>query len=190
MERNERTSGLIVIVFVLLLLTVGCGDNRINPASVTGPNTTTITMKDGDIAYLKKHNAINGVTHRLKGPVIKVYDETGLAQPYLNKWGRIIGLTFVSGPKGSGLDILIDNSILNCGLTNAIRGPIKVRTTSCDSPGIGTILDHEIGHLVGFKGHTTDGGLMDISSPSDLITAPVASMLRLVYSYPDGTPVA
>ena len=113
MERNERTSGLIVIVFVLLLLTVGCGDNRINPASVTGPNTTTITMKDGDIADMKKHNAINGVTHRLKGPVIKVYDETGLAQPYLNKWGRIIGLTFVSGPKRSGLNILINNSILN-----------------------------------------------------------------------------
>jgi len=184
------------VVAVMMILTIiaisfsGCSQGATN---ITGPSPTTttttmITEKDGDIAYLKQHNV--NPTARISRSIVSVYDETGMAQSYLNEWGAITGLTFVPGPKGSGLDILIDNSILNCGEAHPIYGPIKIRTTTpCHLYLIA--LKHEIGHYVGFiMGHTTDGGVMDASSASEIITPPVANMLKLLYSFPVHTPIA
>ena len=45
---------------------------------------------------------------------------------------------------------------------------------------------HELGHVVGFGGHTNDGGVMDPVPRSTTITATVREMLSALYSLPVG----
>jgi hypothetical protein len=49
-------------------------------------------------------------------------------------------------------------------------------------------MTHEIGHCLGFFGHTADGGLMDkTAAGSSKITSPVRNMISLLYSLSPGT---
>ena len=54
----------------------------------------------------------------------------------------------------------------------------------------GSTMTHEVGHCIGFFGHSSDGGLMDaIANDSTTITSPVRNMISLLYSLDPGTDI-
>jgi hypothetical protein len=79
----------------------------------------------------------------------------------------------------------MDGTIRGC----RIKINFWVREIAC-----GTVLStviHEIGHCIGFLGHTADGGLMDkAATGSTWPNATTQNMISLLYSLPPGTDIS
>lgn len=138
-ERSERKNDLLwrisvtaglLIIFTIWIVTVGCGDNRITPASSTGPNITSITTTttldsstDPDLKLVKQYNSdsAGGRVTRWNKSVVTVYDSTGgkvlNLQSILNEWNAVLGgkLTLITGDSGSDITIISDDRLNTCG---------------------------------------------------------------------------
>jgi hypothetical protein len=154
--------------------------------------------------FLQKHNAyLLGYAYRYKSKVIKVSGaKSAMRRAAVNRWKPTVRFRFSSKRVKSGIHIKYGALPANqCGVarnTLYISGEPKGEVVSCsitlETEGRciaaeADNLTHEVGHCLGFKRHTTDGGIMDASATASnrSITAPVRNMIKLLYSLPPGT---
>ena len=176
----------------------GKWEGRALPASCNGGGAIR-----GDYKYLYKHNAfkLSGRTTRWPSSLVTVsgskYDSW---RQIIQKWPAV-NFRFVGS--GGKIDIRYARSNDWCGIASWY-GTYSGKITRCDiqiNPAIElsgnrTCLDHrdtlqhEIGHCIGFFGHTTDGSLMDPRAGHNRgFTRPVRDMINLLYSMPPGTDI-
>ncbi len=138
---------------------------------------------------------------RWKDGYVDVYDTTGypFLSQVLEQWNEIIGGTVIfrlSSNPASPVRVAYDNTLSfygYCGITKvAFKGTavaeaeILINPFDLVCPLQSTFL-HEFGHVVGFAGHTTDGGVMDAyNTGSTEITPTVEVMLKRLYELPVG----
>lgn len=188
------------IVWTLLLLLAGCGGGG------GGGGSPTASASTQELAFLFQNNARfnNGLT--VRWPTLPVQVHTagiGGAEGEVQSWtgatGGAVTFAFVGSPPGEGITFRTNAAGSDiCGLTTVIfeqpAGRIRSATVALspifDTPSCVRTVTHETGHAIGFLDHTSDGGLMDPTGGNGEITAPVANMIRLLYSLPPGTPVA
>jgi predicted Zn-dependent protease len=185
-------------LFFVVAMAAGCqnGGNTITgPSPITPGNVGNNEIKDSDLFnYNAKFH--DGRTGRWDKNPITVYDGIGLAeiQNFLTEWnqylnGRRLVLTSSSNP-----DIEInygDTNSTNVAEQNGVfnKAWITMRNLPHDGGFLKAAVKHEIGHSIGFSGHTTDSGLMDAYGNTDNITPTVAGVITKLYGLPPGTKV-
>lgn len=169
--------------------------------------STSLPMSPDDLVKTYNINAVgaesHGKTMRWVNGNVTVYDSTGFAQlkQAVDAWNAAIGgpvTLVISNNTSSDIRISFDSSISaggDCGLAspgvntgtggdNSIWIDIIKINPSCGSNL--TVYMHEIGHAIGFFGHTHDGGVMDQGGSSQ-ITTEDAAMIHHLYELPVGT---
>ncbi|HSV32164.1 MAG TPA: carboxypeptidase-like regulatory domain-containing protein [Atribacteraceae bacterium] len=143
---------------------------------------------------------------------VGVHDSTNASwmPNILNRWNEVIAgpTTFIiSNDATSPVTIIYDEGVRNFGhgvwgvCTVWVRNWAIYRArVSILPPGnwygwhmtpTESLYMHELGHVVGFGGHTSDGGVMDaIANGSTTITSTVHRMLNTLYQLPIGHPLA
>ncbi len=163
------------------------------------------SFPSGDYQYLYDHNAYRygGLTSRWPSTV-SVSGATGDWRNAVNRWPKP-SFNFVGS--GGGINIEWGDSTEWCGVaytyTNSskeiYRCDVKInrnlewrvgwRRAVCKDYSF--TVTHEIGHCIGFRNHTSDGGLMDPSAVgSNQLTSPVRNMINLLYSLSPGTDIS
>jgi hypothetical protein len=171
------------------------------------PGKKHTTGVDFDAAFLFEHNASqnSGRTVRWANLPIRVFLNNIASEEEVTRWTQVTGgavtFVFVGGRSGSDIHLAFGSPGDNvCGETvvtfrlgsgevieaDVVFNRAIFRDRRCVG---GATVTHEIGHAIGFFGHTSDGGLMDASGLSAEITPPVADMLRALYSLAPGTVV-
>jgi len=184
---------------LLLLLLAGCGGGG-------GGGSPTASASAQELAYLFQNNARfnNGFTVRWPALPVQVHTAgiagaEGEVQSWTGATGGAVTFAFVGSPPGEGITFRPDAAGSDiCGFTTVIfeqpGGRIRSATVALspifNTPQCVRTVAHETGHAIGFLDHTSDGGLMDPTGGNGEITAPVANMIRLLYSLPPGTQVA
>jgi hypothetical protein len=149
-----------------------------------------------DYGYLNEHNASynEGIIVRWETPILVNTNGVSGAENAFRQWG--VPITFVNYNPSEGITVTIGNpGSGNCGITYSrwyrsngrmISGEIVINSdlTRC----VNTIT-HEACHAIGYRGHSTDGGLMDSAGGNGQITAAVRNMTTLLYSLPVGTAI-
>jgi len=151
--------------------------------------------------FLYDHNAkeLDGYTVRWASNTIKVYTGgiSGAAAA-INRWAGPVNFQFVDNPPSDGVSFSTTSATSYCGVTNTYyynSGRIyqaQVRISSIQifcRGGLENTVTHEMGHALGFFGHTSDGGLMDPDGGNGDITSPVRKFMNLLYSYNYGTDI-
>lgn len=194
--RSCNIKSLIAYTFILItifILATGCSQS-----SPTSPDTPTISVSGDDnesLALVKKFNSDSsgGSTVRWGQGTAFVYDPIGIPnlQRFLDDWNNALGgrLTLVTGDSGSPIEFYWDENIVELGLATwtysgsgqILKARIGLRTTNA------LVVKQEIGHSIGFFGHTSDGGVMDSGATSENITDQVKQMLRKLYDLDVGT---
>ncbi len=151
--------------------------------------------------YLYSYNAVNldGHTIRWESNTIPVYTG-GIAgaESAVNRWAGPMNFNFVSAPPSEGVTFNYTSSSPYCGVTTyyyynsgkLYRAEIKIDTNQnlCRG-GLDNTLTHEMGHALGFFGHTSDGTLMDPDGGNGEISKMLRSFMSLLYSSPYGTDI-
>ncbi len=195
-----RRSWARALVWVLLAAGLGAcgGDKKNNPAGASNEA----------LDFVLEHNASrnDGRTVRWANLPIRVFLNGVAQEEEATEWTRASGglVTFTFVGSRSGADIVISFAALpddTCGETRItfriasgeLQAPVEIsinraifRQRNCVG---GRTVTHEIGHAIGFFGHTDDGGLMDEKGLSGEITGPVANMIRALYSLAPGTTI-
>lgn len=194
-----RPSARALVWLLLAAGLVACGgDKKNNPAGASNES----------LDFVFEHNASrnDGRTVRWANLPIRVFLADVAREEEVTEWtqasGGLVTFTFVGSR--SGADIVISFGALPddiCGETRItfridsgeLQAPVEVsinraifRQRTCVG---GRTVTHEIGHAIGFFGHTDDGGLMDEEGLSGEITGPVANMIRTLYSLAPGTTI-
>lgn len=155
----------------------------------------------GDYQFLYDHNAQNldGHTVRWDSNTIKVYTG-GIsgAESVVNRWTGPVNFNFVNGAPSDGVSISYTSSSSYCGYTNYYyynsgrmsRAEIRINSNQffCRG-GLENTLTHEMGHALGFFGHTSDGTLMDPDGGNGEMTRQLRDFMDLLYAYPYGTDI-
>jgi hypothetical protein len=195
----RRPPGRALVWVLLAAGLVACGgDKKNNPAGASNES----------LDFVFEHNASrnDGRTVRWANLPIRVFLANVAREEEVTEWtqasGGLVTFTFVGSR--SGADIAISFAALPddiCGETRITfrRGSGELvaivevsinraifRQRNCVG---GRTVTHEIGHAIGFFGHTDDGGLMDEQGVSGEITGPVADMIRTLYSLAPGTTI-
>jgi hypothetical protein len=179
---------------LLPLALVACGGGKKNNPS--GPTSD-------EMQFLLQHNARfnDGQTVRWPNLPIRVFTN-GIAQEgEVTEWTRATGgkvtFTFVGSAGGADITFRFGGSESEdiCGVTTVTyNGDGTI--TSADTRVVQSIyrgpqcqrtIVHEVGHGIGFLDHTADSGLMDPDGGNGVITEPVSTMLRNLYSLAPGT---
>lgn len=165
------------------------------PTPAPTPTPAPAPTPSGDYQYLYDHNANRLSGHTIRWPSTIPVNTNGLpgAEDATRRWG----LPFSFGASG-GITMQWFNSNLYCGETvtsytssgRIVGARISInRDQRRCTGGISNTITHEVGHAIGFFGHTSDGGLMDPAGGNGGITSPVMNMINLLYSLPVGTDI-
>lgn len=181
---------------LLLLLLTGCRG---------GGGSSTASTSPQELAFLFQHNARFLDGHTIRWPDLPIQVHTagiGGAEGEVQSWTRATGgavsFAVVGSPPGEGITFrpnaagpgLCAITVVNFDSGGRIRSVTVALSPIFTTPQCVRTVAHETGHAIGFLDHTADGGLMDPEGGNGEITAPVANMIRLLYSLPPGTPVA
>ena len=187
------------IVWTLLLFLAGCGGGG------GGGGSPTASGSAEELAFLFEHNARFLDGHTIRWPTLPVQVYTaeiagaeGEVQSWTGATGGAVTFAFVGSPPAEGITFRPNAAGSDvCGLTvvqfdsgGRIRSATVALSPIFNTPVCVRTVTHETGHAIGFLDHTSDGGLMDPDGGNGEITAPVADMIRLLYSLPPGTVVA
>jgi hypothetical protein len=154
-----------------------------------------------DYQFLNNHNAQNldGHTIRWDSNTVKVYTG-GIpgAESAVNRWAGPVNFNFVNAAPSDGVSFSFTGSSSYCGSTSyyyynsgrLYRAVIRINIDQdmCRG-GLENTLTHEMGHGLGFFGHTTDGTLMDPDGGNGEITGQLRSFMSLLYASPYGTDI-
>jgi hypothetical protein len=174
--------------------------------TVATTSTTTVASSSysaQDWRNLQNYNdpANDGYTVRWPGAIQAYALEN--SQQYFQRWtdatsGKVT-FNFVSNQPSDGIRSYVSSSLgpgtagqtvtyYNPGSGRIVEAEIIIDTDAWNSAKGSAVYAHEIGHAIGFFGHTNDGGLMDPTTASaDVITAFVSRILTHLYSYPPHT---
>ena len=158
-------------------------------------------FSSSDYQFLNDHNAkeLDGYTIRWESNTIKVYTG-GIsgAESAINRWAGPVSFQFVAYSPSDGVSFSYTSSSSYCGVTNTYyynsgriyRAEVRINTNQvfCRG-GLNNTVTHEMGHALGFFGHTADGGLMDPDGGNGNITTPVQNFMELLYAYSYGTDI-
>ncbi len=134
---------------------------------------------------------------------VEVYDRDGISglERVLEKWNEAlqehIRYKLSDNPRAP-VQVLYDDFLFEregyCGLAivwvdegySLDRAEVRISPDpSCGD--LFSLLLHEFGHISGFRGHTSDGGVMD-SPPGDAVISPlVREALEVLYTFPPGS---
>ncbi len=154
-----------------------------------------------DYQFLYNHNAqyLDGHTIRWDSNTIKVHTG-GIsgAESAINRWAGPVNFNFVNTAPSDGVSISLTSSSFYCGSTTyyyynsgqLYRAVIRINVDQdmCRG-GLENTLTHEMGHALGFFGHTTDGTLMDPDGGNGEITRQLRNFMNLLYASPYGTDI-
>lgn len=185
-----------VCVFVLICtFPMSCTKSN---SSDPDPVIFLSSKDDPALALVKEFNSdpSGGSTVRWEQTTVFVYDPVGIPnlQGILNDWNNSLAgkLSLVKGEKGSLIEFSQDNTLPECGVAELVfRGQLirSVRIVMrCISSSI--VAKQELGHAIGFFGHTADGGVMDTGARSERISSDVNLMLRKLYDLSAGTAIS
>ena len=166
--------------------------------------TLTDPLPSGDYNYLCKYNncAPNSYrTFRWDSTSINVEGISGPLRDAVNRWPTVsfnhgtpghISIRLGSLPTGvcgrAGAYRYSDGITRSCQITinsNFYYDPY------CYDEDLGTVVAHEVGHCIGFWGHTDEGGMMDVGSKAtNIITNNYRGFLSLLYAVPPGTDIS
>ena len=190
------------LLLAVLLFCSGCSLDRIlggddEDKKDDQPQTTVVSVgNDADLALVKKYNADgNGYVDRWEQSTVGVYDQIGIPnlQEILDDWNAALGgkLTLVRGDSQSPITIVTDTTRSLAGWTNSniVNHRTQSAKISINTPvaSLYWTTKHELGHAVGFHGHTTAGGILNESPTSLTITDEVKRTLRKLYDLAPGT---
>jgi hypothetical protein len=151
-----------------------------------------------DYNYLNLHNAqyLDGHTIRWLGTINVFTNNIPGAEAAFNRWG--LSFNFINYEPGEGVTLAYTSSEAYCGVSyiyyytsgRLFRVNILIaRNQQNCAGGLDNTLAHEAGHAVGYLGHSSDGGLMDPTGGSGVITTAVRNMVSLLYSMAPGTDI-
>jgi len=180
---------------------IGSAEGRIVPINNCGSQKDL--KSDADYAYLFKHNAhrLDGLTARWPTVNITVSGANSASwRKAIRRWPAVnfqfvesngnISIRYIDSNDRCGNAITYRTSsgtILACDIE--INRKIEIgRNRTCRDHR--DVVAHEIGHCIGFFGHTSDGSIMDARvGENQALTRPVRNMINLLYSLPPGTDI-
>ena len=110
--------------------------------------------------------------------------------------GGAVTFTFVGSAGAADITFGFMSDTGFCGVSTPVWDPDSGQMISADvkvsqpiyrGPQCVRTVTHETAHAIGFLGHTSDGGLMDVDGGNGEITPLVAGVLRDLYLLPPGT---
>lgn len=167
-------------------------------------------MPNGDYQYLYDHNAklLAGRTIRWRSTTIHVSGAVGSWRKAVDRWSTATNVNLVhvelTPADGLGFEIIGDTIDLPdnvCGQASSSYWSSSGELVNCsitinaNIENMNCIEDrtvaHEVGHCLGFKGHSNDVGLMTESAQgeTDKITEKTRTFINLLYSLPPGTDI-
>lgn len=183
-------------VFLMFFVLIGCegAGNITGPRPITNTDDNQSEVKDADLYnYNARFNG--GRTARWDKSPVTVYDGIGLATTagLLQEWNQYIGgkLVLSSNPDA---DIVIQYGSYTHTVSGFYSDGFFFKSL-IEMPNVPhtdnffKALKHEIGHAVGFLGHTTNGEIMDLGTGSGNIASVVANTITKLYNLPPGTKV-
>jgi hypothetical protein len=158
-----------------------------------------ISSSDRQFLYTYNAQNLDGHTIRWDSNTIKVHTG-GIsgAESAINRWAGAVKFNFVNAPPPDGVSLSYTSSSSYCGATTyyyynsgrLYRAVIQIAIdqTMCRG-GLDNTVTHEMGHALGFFGHTSDGTLMDPDGGNGEITHQVRNFMTLLYASPYGTDI-
>lgn len=162
----------------------------------------------GDYQYLYDHNAnlLGGRTTRWESTTIQVSGAVGSWREAVDRWSAVtnVNLVHVNSTPADGLGFEIVGYVAlddACGRASRSYWSSSGTWASCkikihpDVKKLGCIEDwtmtHEVGHCLGFRGHSDDNGIMRAGSwgGTGTITDKTRAFINLLYSLPPGTDI-
>lgn len=182
----------LALLYLLLILSCSGGGGSSESSSGSGGSG----WPPGDYNYLNTYNASsnNGIIVRWETPILVNTNGISGAEDSFRQWG--LPFSFVNYNPSEGVTLTIgDPGPGNCAITYSRWYRSNGRMTSAeiilnsDLRRCVNTITHEAGHAIGFRGHTSDGGLMDPAGGNGRITSPVRNMISLLYTLPVGTDI-
>ncbi len=187
-------TGTFVWLVLLLGLIASCGGGG-------GDHKNPTSSSTGDQQFLLQHNARfnDGRTVRWPNLPIRVFANDIARENEVTEWtgasGGAVTFVFVGSASGADITFRFGGGTDVCGQTliqylsngNIVGADIQVIQAIFRGPQCQRTVVHEVGHAIGFLDHTADGGLMDPDGGNGVLTPPVASMIRQLYSMSPGT---
>ena len=180
---------------------IGFAEGRITPINSCGNQKDL--KSSADYTYLFKHNAhrLDGLTARWPTVNITVSGANSASwRKAIRRWPAVkfqfvesngnISIRYMDSNDRCGSAITYRTSsgkILACDIEINRQLEIGRNRTCRDHRDVVT---HEIGHCIGFFGHTSDGSIMDARvGENQTLNRQVRDMINLLYSLPPGTDI-
>jgi hypothetical protein len=188
-----RLSAKNIWLLFLALVLSACSPS----GSTSGGGSTS-----ADYQFLYDHNAKNLDGHTIRWDSNTIPVHTGGipgAEKAISRWAGPVNFNFVNAPPSEGVSLSYTNNSGYCGVTTyyyynsgrLYKAVVRIDNdqTRCRG-GLDNSITHEMGHALGFFGHTSDGALMDPDGGNGEMTSQLRSFMNLLYSAPYGTDIS